>query len=126
MTRNNVLWFSACLGAGIAGTFALLIPLFGFLSYLGALLSPAVVLAELVLGLIAVLVRGRWRQTYVLGNLGILAGTAVLFLVSIAFLVVNPRYQPDPAVWAPAYFGIVMMGLSGGLTLAFLMRRHAR
>ncbi len=121
-----MLWFIACLGLGFVGLFALAFPLFGFLSYIGALAFPFVVLAEIGFGVAAVVARGRWRRAYLLGNLGLIAGSAAILAAELVVFVVQPRQPPEPDVWRPVYFGVVLVGLAGGITWALLLRPRPR
>ena len=120
--HSDVPWFIACFVLGTAGLFAFTLPLFGFLNYGGVIVLPLVVLAEIGFGVAAVVAGGRWRLAYVLGNLGLVAGNGAILMVSIAFLVVQSGWQPSPDVWRPLYFGVVLMGLAGGIALAVLNR----
>ena len=118
--HSDLAWFIACFVLGTAGFFALLVPLFGFLSYGGVFALPLIVLAEIGFGVAAVVAGGRWRLAYVLGNLGLVGGNAAIFVVSVAMLAVQPGWQPNPDAWRPVYFGVVLMGLAGGITLGVL------
>jgi hypothetical protein len=118
----DFLWFVACFFLGTVGLFAFTVPLFGFLSYAGALAFPFVVLAEIGFGVAAVVAGSRWRLAYALGNLGLVAGNGAIVVLSLATMLVQPGWQPDPDVWRPVYFGLVLIGLSGGITLGVLMR----
>jgi hypothetical protein len=111
-----------CCALGAVGLFALTLPLFGFLSYLGALVFPLVVLAQIGFGGTAVIRRGRWFLAYALGNLGLVAGNAVIVVIDLAVSAVSPHWSPDPSHWAPVYFGVVLMGLAGGIVLALRIR----
>jgi hypothetical protein len=120
--HSDLPWFIACFCLGVVGCLAFMVPLFGFLSYGGVFVLPLAVLAEVGFGVAAVVAAGRWRWAYVLGNLGLVAGNGVIIMVSLGFLIAQPKWQPNPDVWRPLYFGVVLMGLAGGITLGALMR----
>jgi len=120
--HSDLPWFIACFFVGTLGLLALLVPLFGFLNYGGVLVLPLAVIAEIGFGIAAVVAGGRWRWAYVLGNLGLVAGNGAILVVSLGLVVVQPGWQPNTDVWRPLYFGVVLMGLAGGVTLGMLMR----
>jgi hypothetical protein len=124
--QSDLLWFIACFCLGFVGLIALTIPLFGFLNYAAALVFPFVVLAEIGFGVAAVVAGGRWRRAYVLGNLGLVAGNVAIMVLWLVILFVQPGQQPDTDVWRPVYFGVVLMGLAGGITSGILLRSRPR
>jgi hypothetical protein len=119
--QSDVLWAIACLCLGFIGLYALAFPLFGFLSYIGALLFPVVVLAEIGFGVAAVVARGPWRRAYLLGNLGLIAGNAAILAAELVAYIVRTGQPPDTNVTRPVYFGAVLIGLAGGITLGILL-----
>src|SRR5260370_24144995 len=120
--RHSALaWFIARLVVGTVGLFAFVVPLFGFLSYAGVLVLPLAAIAEIGFGIAAVVAGGRWRWAYVLGNLGLVAGNGAILMVSLGLLGARPGGQPNPDTWAPLYFCIRVVGLSGGVKLRVVM-----
>ena len=122
----DVRWFVVCFCFGLIGLIALIPPLFGFLSYLGALVFPFAALAEIGFGVAAVVGGGSWRRAYLLGNVGLAAGNVAILVASLTVPVVQQGWQPDPSAWRPLYFGVVMMGLAGGITWAVVLRPTPR
>ena len=119
-------WFVVCFCLGFVGLIALIPPLFGFLSYLGALVFPIAALGEIGFGVAAVVGGGSWRRAYLLGNVGLAAGNVAMLASSLLVLIVQQRWQPNPDAWRPLYFGVVMMGLAGGITWGMLLRPKPR
>jgi hypothetical protein len=124
--QSNILWLVVCTCLGFVGLFALAIPLFGFLSYIGALAFPVVVIAEIALGLAAVVEGGRWRGVYVGGNLGLVVGNGVTLALFLVALLPQGGRQPDTDFWRPVYFGVVLAGLAAGVILGMRLRLDAR
>jgi len=120
--HSDLPWFIACFVVGTVGLLAFVVPLFGFLSYAGVLVLPLAAIAEIGFGIAAVVAGARWRWAYVLGNFGLVAGNGAILMVTIGLLVARPGWQPNTDAWRPLYFGIVLMGLAGGVTLGMLMR----
>jgi hypothetical protein len=116
--RQDLLWFVICFAVGAVGLFSFLVPLFGFLGFAGAVVLPFAGLAEVGFGVAAVVAGGRWRAGYLLGNLGLVAGSAVIYVAAVIEALSRPGLQPNPDVWRPLYFGVALMGLAGGITLA--------
>ena len=115
--RQDLLWFVICFTVGVVGLFSFLLPLFGFLSYGGAVVLPFAGFAEIGFGVAAVVAAGRWRAAYLLGNVGLVAGLGVMYVVGAFDYLLRPGLQGNPDVWRPIFFGIAMMGLAGGITL---------
>jgi hypothetical protein len=115
--RRDLLWFVICFAVGVVGLFSFLLPLFGFLGFAGAVVLPFGGLAEIGFGVAAVVVGGRWRAAYLLGNVGLVAGSGVIYVAGAIAYLSRPGLQPNPDVWRPLLFGIAMMGLAGGITL---------
>lgn len=124
--RTYLLWLVVCSCLGVVGLFALAIPLFGFLSYGGALAFPVVVIAEIGFGIAAAANGGRWRSGYALGNLGLLVGNAVTLALFGGALALQGGTQPDTDFWRPTYFGVVLVGLAAGVTLGMRLRLESR
>ena len=119
-------WFVVCFCFGFVGLIALIPPLSGFLSYLGAIVLPFAALAEIGFGVAAVVGGGSWRGAYLLGNLGLMVGTVVFVAISLVMLLVQPGRPPNTDIGRPLYFGVVMMGLAGGITWGMLLRPKPR
>lgn len=120
-TLVEMSWLIAVFAAGVIGLVAMVFPLFGFLGYWGAFAFPFVFLAELAFAFVAAIMRGRWRRGYVFANLGMAVDSLAIFIVAAIAVAARPGFQPDPAQWAPAYFGVVLMGLAAGITVAMLL-----
>jgi hypothetical protein len=120
--QSDALWAIACVCLGFVGLYALAIPLFGFLSYIGGVAFPFVVVAEIGFGVAAVVERGRWRRAYLLGNLGLIAGNAAILAAELVAYIVRPGQPPDTDVTRPVYFIVVLIGLAGGITSGIWLR----
>lgn len=108
---------------GWLGLYGFAFPLFGYLSYIGALLFPLVGVIEVAGAVLALTKRGRWAWVYVLGNIGVLTGT---FVVVVVVLVgVSMHWQPDTQVTAPLYLAFTSLGLVLGVVAGARMQRPA-
>ncbi len=124
--QSFFLWLVACSCLGFVGLFALAIPLFGFLSYIGALVFPVVVIAEIGFGVAAVVAPGRWRGGYVAGNLGLVVGNLVTLALFLVALALQGGAQPDRDFWRPVYFAVVLAGLAAGVAFGMRLRLEPR
>jgi hypothetical protein len=124
--RQDLLWFVICFAVGAVGLFSFLVPLFGFLGFAGAVVLPFAGLAEIGFGVAAVVAGGRWRAAYLLGNLGLVAGSGVIYIAGVIGELSGPGWQPNPDIWRPVFFGVALMGLAAGVTLGMLTEGKAR
>jgi len=108
---------------GWLGLYSFAFPLFGYLSYIGALLFPVVGVIEVVGAVLALTRRGRWAWVYLLGNIGVLTVTFVVFAVVLAG--VSVHWQPDAEETAPLYLAFISLGLLLGVAAGARMRRPA-
>ena len=108
---------------GWLGLYGLAFPLFGYLSYIGALLFPLVVVIEVVWAVLALTQRGRWAWVYLLGNIGVLTMTLVLLVAVLAGAFAN--WRPDTTVTAPLYLAVTLIGLVLGAVAGTRIRRPA-
>jgi hypothetical protein len=108
---------------GWLGLYGIAIPLFGYLSYIGALLFPLVGVIELVGVVLALTKRGRLAWIYLLGNIGVLTGTLVVLIVS--FVGLSVHWQPDTDVTRPLYLAFTVLGLVLGIVAGARMQRPA-
>jgi|GEM_PF-4351266 len=108
---------------GWLGLYGIAIPLFGYLSYIGALLFPLVGVIEVAGVVLALTKRGRWAWAYLLGNVGVLTGTLVLLMAVFGGLSVHR--QPDTDVTRPLYLAFTLLGLVLGVVAGARMRRPA-
>ncbi len=105
---------------GVAGSLALLVALAGFLAYWAPFFFLVFAAAEVVGAVQLIAVGGRWLWMYVLGNLGILVANTILGIMT--FIDLAARRHPDPTVWAPLSLGLILTGLSAGITAGALKR----
>jgi hypothetical protein len=108
---------------GWLGLYGFAFPLFGYLSYIGALLFPLVVVIEVVGAVLALTKRGRWAWVYLLGNIGAL--TMILVLFGVVLVGVSVHWQPDTQVTAPLYLAFTSVGLVLGVVAGARMQRPA-
>ncbi len=108
---------------GWLGLYGIAIPLFGYLSYIGALLFPLVVVIEVVGAVLALTKRGRLAWVYLLGNIGVL--TMTLVLLGVVLVGVSVHWQPDTEVTAPLYLVLTSLGLVLGVVAGARMQRPA-
>jgi hypothetical protein len=108
---------------GWLGLYGLAFPLFGYLSYIGSLLFPLVVVIEVAGAVLALTKRGRWAWVYLLGNIGIL--TMTLVLLGVVLVGVSVHWQPDTQVTAPLYLAFTSVGLVLGVVAGARMQRPA-
>lgn len=108
---------------GWLGIYGIAIPLFGYLSYFGALLFPLVVVIEVAGAVLALIRRGRLAWIYLLGNIGVLTGTLVFLIVGFGGLSVH--WQPDTDVTRPLYLAFTLLGLVVGVVAGARMQRPA-
>ena len=108
---------------GWLGLYSFAFPLFGYLSYIGALLFPLVVVIEVVGAVLALTKRGRLAWVYLLGNVGVLTATLVVFGVVLVGVAVH--WQPDTQVTAPLYLAFTSLGLVLGIVAGARMQRPA-
>lgn len=108
---------------GWLGLYGLAFPLFGYLSYIGALLFPLVVVIEVAGVVLALTRRGRWGWVYVLGNIGVLTVTFVVFVAGLAEVAMH--WQPDTEATAPLYLAFTSLGLVLGVLVGARMQRPA-
>jgi hypothetical protein len=108
---------------GWLGLYSFAFPLFGYLSYIGALLFPLVGAIEVVGAVLALTKRGRWAWVYLLGNIGVLTVTLVVFGVVLVGVAVH--WQPDTEVTAPLYLALTSLGLVLGVVAGARMQRPA-
>jgi hypothetical protein len=108
---------------GWLGLYSFAFPLFGYLSYIGALLFPLVGVIEVVGAVLALTKRGRWAWVYLLGNIGVLTVTLVVFGVVLVGVAVH--WQPDTEVTAPLYLAFTSLGLVLGVVAGARMQRPA-
>jgi hypothetical protein len=108
---------------GWLGLYSFAFPLFGYLSYIGALLFPLVVVIEVAGAVLALTKRGRWAWVYLLGNIGILTVTFVVFVVVLVG--VSLHWQPDTEATAPLYLAFTSLGLVLGVVAGARMLRSA-
>ncbi len=108
---------------GWLGLYGIAIPLFGYLSYIGALLFPLVVVIEVVGAVLALTKRGRLAWVYLLGNIGVLTMTLVLLGVVLVGGFVH--WQPETEVTAPLYLALTSLGLVLGVVAGARMQRPA-
>jgi len=108
---------------GWLGLYSFAFPLFGYMSYIGALLFPLVGVIEVAGAVLALTKRGRWAWVYLLGNIGVLAVTLAVF---VAVLVgVSVHWQPDTQATAPLYLGFTSLGLALGVVAGARVQRPA-
>jgi hypothetical protein len=108
---------------GWLGLYGFAFPVFGYLSYIGALLFPLVGVIEVVGAVLALTKRGRWAWVYLLGNIGVLTVTLVVFGVVLVGVAVH--WQPDTEVTAPLYLAFTSLGLVLGVVAGARMQRPA-
>ncbi len=108
---------------GWLGAYGIAIPLFGYLSYIGALLFPLVVVIEVVGAVLALTKRGRLAWVYLLGNISVL--TMTLVLLGVVLVGVSMHWQPDTEVTAPLYLALISLGLVLGVVAGARMQRPA-
>ena len=108
---------------GWLGLYGFAFPLFGYLSYIGVLLFPLVVVIEVVGAVLALTKRGRWAWVYLLGNIGVL--TMTLVLLGVVLVGVSVHWQPDTQVTAPLYLALTSLGLVVGVAVGTRMQRPA-
>ena len=108
---------------GWLGLYGIAIPLFGYLSYIGALLFPLVVVIEVVGAVLALTKRGRLAWVYLLGNISVL--TMTLVLLGVVLVGVSVHWQPDTKVTAPLYLALASLGLVLGVVAGARMQRPA-
>ena len=108
---------------GWLGLYGIAIPLFGYLSYMGALLFPLVVVIEVVGAVLALTKRGRLAWVYLLGNIGVL--TMTLVLLGVVLVGVSVHWQPETEVTAPLYLALTSLGLALGVVAGARMQRPA-
>jgi len=108
---------------GWLGLYGIAIPLFGYLSYIGALLFPLVVVVDVVGAVLALTKRGRLAWVYLLGNIGVL--TMTLVLLGVVLVGVSVHWQPDTEVTAPLYLVLTSLGLVLGVVAGARMQRPA-
>jgi len=108
---------------GWLGLYGIAIPLFGYLSYIGALLFPLVVVIEVVGAVLALTKRGRWAWVYLLGNISVL--TMTLVLLGVVLVGVSLHWQPDSEVTTPLYLALISLGLVLGVVAGARMQRPA-
>jgi len=106
---------------GWLGLYGIAIPLFGYLSYIGALLFPPVVVIEVAGAVLALTRRGGSAWIYLLGNVGVLTGTLVFLMVVFGGLSVH--WRPDTDVTRPLYLAFTLLGLVLGVVAGARMRR---
>src|SRR5260370_30785659 len=92
---------------GWLGLYGIAIPLFGYLSYIGALLFPLVVVIEVVGAVLALTKRGRWAWVYLLGKISVL--TINLILLGGVLVGVLLHLQPGSEVKAPLYLSLISL-----------------
>ena len=124
--QRDLLWFAVCFAVGAVGLLAFLVPLFGFLGFAGAVVLPFAGLAEIGFGVAAVVAGARWRAAFLLGNLGLVAGSGVIYVVGVIGYLSRPGWQPNPDVFRPLFFGVALMGLAGGIALGVFAEGKAR
>jgi len=108
---------------GWLGLNALAIPLFGYLNFGAALIFPLVFVLTVIGAVRAVTAGGRWAWAYVLGNIGVLAATCVVFVAGLVEL--SAHWQVDTEVTRPLYLALVLVGLVVGVVVGARMRRPA-
>jgi len=108
---------------GWLGLYGIAIPLFGYLSYMGALLFPLVVVIEVVGAVLALTKRGHLAWVYLLGNIGVL--TMTLVLLGVVLVGVSVHWQPETEVTAPLYLALTSLGLALGVVAGARMQRPA-
>ncbi len=108
---------------GWLGLYGLAFPLFGYLSYIGALLFPLVVVIEVAGAVLALTQHGRWAWVYLLGNVGLL--TATFAFLMVVLVGVSVHWQPDTQVTAPLYLAFTSLGLVAGVVVGARMKRPA-
>jgi len=108
---------------GWLGLWFIAFPLFGYLSYLGALIFPLVVVLEVVGAVLALTKRGRLAWVFLLGNVGVLAVFFGVFVVGIVEVAVHS--QPDTEVTAPLYLAFTLLGLVVGVVAGSQIKRPA-
>jgi len=108
---------------GWLGLYGIAIPLFGYLSYIGALLFPLVVVVDVVGAVLALTKRGRLAWVYLLGNIGVL--TMTLVLLGVVLVGVSVHWQPETEVTAPLYLALTSLGLALGVVAGARMQRPA-
>ncbi len=108
---------------GLLGLYSFAFPLFGYLSYIGALLFPLVGVIEVVGAVLALTKRGRWAWVYLLGNISVLTVTLVVFGVVLVGVAVH--WQPDTEVTAPLYLAFTSLGLVLGVVAGARTQRPA-
>ena len=106
---------------GWLGLYGIAIPLFGYLSYIGALLFPLVGVIEVLGAVLALTKGGPWAWAYLLGNLGVLTATFVVF--AVVPVGVSVHWQPNTAATAPLYLAFTSLGLVLGIVAGARMRR---
>ena len=87
---------------------------------------PFAGLAEIGFGVAAVVAGGRWRPAFLLGNLGLVAGSGVMYIVGVIGYLSKPGWQPNPDAFRPLSFGVALMGLAGGITLGVFAASKGR
>lgn len=108
---------------GWFGISALAIPLFGYLSYIAALMFPVLFVLDFVWAVRALTGRGRWAWAYLLGNLGAMSATSAVYAASL--VMIAARGQVATEVTAPLYLAIVVLGCAGGVAVATRLRLPA-
>lgn len=101
----------------------LVIALAGYLNYAAALIFPLVVVFEVVGAVLALTARGRWEWAYLLGNIGVLVATGVVFAAS--FVAVSANWQAATEVTRPLYLALVLLGLVVGVVAGTRIQRPA-
>jgi hypothetical protein len=108
---------------GWLGLYGIAIPLFGYLSYIGALLFPLVAVIEVVGAVLALTKGGRLAWVYLLGNISVL--TMTLVLLGVVLVGGSVRWQPDTEVTAPLYLALTSLALVLGVVAGARMQRPA-
>ena len=106
---------------GWLGLYSFAFPLFGYLSYIGALLFPLIGVIEVVGAVLALTKRCRWAWVYLLGNIGVLTVTFVVF--AVVLVGVSVQWQPNTEATAPLYLAFTSLGLVLGIVAGARMRR---
>jgi hypothetical protein len=106
---------------GGLGSIALLIPLAGVLGYLSAPTYPFLLGWFLYGGVLGVTRHPRMARVYVFANVGVLFATLITSVAPLIRLAISAP-QPDTAVTAPLYLGLVLAGLLIGTVVGFRRR----
>jgi hypothetical protein len=108
---------------GWFGISALAIPLFGYLSYIAALMFPVLFVLDFVWAVRALTGRGRWAWAYLMGNLGVLAATSAIYAASLVMYFAGRHLATE--LTRPLYLAIVVLGCMVGAVAASRLRLPA-